>query len=266
MTVLLVAVLCAPGIAGRTTAGVPHPAVHIPPRPVPGDCIGPLHTPEELNSPVDLVPVVPCSQPHSAEILSVQTLDPQLFPRRPGPADPVLTQGSLGQQCDQLAAAFLGWGTKNSDSRLTVGFFTKVTVPGDVAWSLGHRWATCESLPQALDLPISYQGTARNADHTTPPAAFAACADEPGELIMSCERPHHAEQLTLSFQTPPLTATECLPLVGAVIGTADPTFGGALAVLSRVRGGASACWVVTTSSRVLTTTLINHGAGSLPLR
>jgi hypothetical protein len=50
-----------------------------------------------------------------------------------------------------------------------------------------------------------------------------------------------------------------------VIGTPDPTFGGQLAVLARSDSGVTSCWVTTTSSRSLTATLINHGAGPLPL-
>ncbi len=264
MVLILVAVMCAPGIVGHSVMGAPAPAVHVDPRPLPGDCLGPLENPDQLNSVFDVVPAVPCSQPHSAEVLAVGTLDPKAWPNRPTVADTGFTSGSLSRQCDQQAGRFLGWGVGSPTSRIQVSFFTRLTVPGDLEWKLGQRWYSCEVMPGVLDFPISYDGTARNASIGTPPGAFASCSEGPGQLAVSCDRPHHAELLTRSFGSTPPTTARCRQMVATVIGTSDPTFAGQLAVLARGQGGVSNCWVTTTSSQSLTATLINHGSGPLP--
>ncbi len=265
LVLILLAIMCAPGIAGRSIIGDPAPSVHVNPPPVPGDCLAPLETPDQLNSVFDVVPTVPCTQAHSAEVLAVGTLDPKVWSARPTIGDASFTSGPLSQQCDALAGHFLGWGTKSALPRIQVSFFTRLTVPADLEWNLGQRWYSCEVLPGLLDFPISYQGTARNASTGTPPGAFADCSDGPEQLALSCDRPHHSELLTRSFGSGPATTATCRHLVGEVIGTPDPTFGGQLAVLARVSGGVFTCWVTTTSSQSLTATLINHGPGPLPL-
>jgi hypothetical protein len=273
MSVILVAVLCVPGLLGRNLGGSATPAVHVDAPLRVGDCLAPLDTPEQLNSVVDLVPTVPCSQSHSAEVLAVGRLDRTT---RPTVSDPTFTTGSLSQQCDQLAGRFLGWGTKTALPRIQVSFFTRLTVPGALEWQLGQRWYSCELMPGLLDYPISYRGTAADASFRTPPGAFANCSDGPGTSAVSCDRPHHAEQLTRTYRRAATAAvaansatgadTTCIHLAGQVIGTVDPTFGGQLAVLTRAQGGASECWVTTTSNLSLTSTLINHGSGRLSLR
>ncbi len=264
MAVILVAVLCVPGILGRSLPGRAVPGVHVDPRPQVGDCLGPLATPDQLNSVVDLVPHVPCGEPHSAEVLAVGTLDPKTWPKRPTVTDATFTGGPLSQHCDQVAGRFLGWGSRTAIPRIQVSFFTRVTVPGDIEWQLGQRWYSCELMPGLLDYPISYTGTARDASIGTPPGAFASCAVEPDELPVSCDRPHHAELLTRSFGQRWATTADCVRLTGEVMQTPDPTFGGQLAVISRTQGSGFACWVTTTSTRSLVATLINHGAGPLP--
>src|SRR3954462_12597628 len=103
VVLILVAICCAPGIAGRSLRGFPAPAVHVNPRPSPGDCLAPLDSPEQLNSVFDVVPVVPCSAAHSAEVLTVGTLDSRSWPTRPSVDDSAFTNGPLSQRCDRLA-------------------------------------------------------------------------------------------------------------------------------------------------------------------
>lgn len=263
MSLILVALLCVPGVLGRYLGGSAAPAVHVTAPLEVGDCMAPLDSPDQLNTVVDLVPTVACSRPHSAEILAVGRLDVSI---RPSVSDQALTSGSLGRQCDQLAAKFLGWGTKTALPRIQVSFFTRLTIPGLLEWQLGQRWYACELLPGILDYPISYRGTALDASFATPPGAFANCSDGPGDFPLSCDQPHHAEELTRSYGTTAVTSADCRLLAGRVIGTGDPTFGGQLAVLVRQRGGAWECWVTTSSSSSLTATLINHGTAGLPLR
>jgi hypothetical protein len=270
VTIMLVCALTVPGMIGRNVTGDGAPTVH--PRAIPkvGQCLAPLDMPDQLNTVFDSVPIVPCSQPHSAEILAVGVLPHKTYPVRPTIADAGFTSGELSQQCDRLAAKFLGWGNKSAPARIQVSFFSRLTVPGDLEWHLGQRWYACEVMPGVLDYPISYSGSARGASFRTPPGAFANCSDGPGLLAVSCDRPHHAEQLTRTYHSrntssATSTAEECKQLVSRIIGTADPTFGGQLAVLARVEGGANGCWVITTGTRSLTATLINHGSGPLPL-
>ena len=79
MTLILVTILAVPGVLGRSLSGAAVPAVLVNPRPSVGDCLAPLATPDQLNSLVDLVPVVECSEPHSAHVLKVGSLDPNLW-------------------------------------------------------------------------------------------------------------------------------------------------------------------------------------------
>lgn len=261
---ILLSVLCVPGIIGRSVGGDAAPAVHVDPRPAVGNCLAPLTSPDQLNSVLDVVPIVACSEAHSAEILAVGALDHKIWPKRPTVMDPTFTGGALSSKCDQLAGRFLAWGERTELPRIPVSFFTRLTVPNDLQWQLGQRWWACELMPSLLDYPISYMGTARNASIATPPSAFAVCSNGPGELRTPCDRPHHAEQLTRSYGNG-ADVSLCPQLVGAVIGTSDPTFKGQLAILARTDSGAIGCWVATTSSLELTATLINHGSAPLPL-
>lgn len=218
MSLVLVAVLCTPGLLGRHLSGSAAPAVHVRAPLRVGQCLASLATPAELNTVVDLVPPVPCEQPHSAEVLAIGRIEADA---RPTVADQSFTTGALSQQCDQLAARFLGWGKKSTLPRIQVSFFTRLTLPGALEWQLGQRWYGCELLPGVLDYPISYRGTALDASLRTPPGAFANCSNGPDELAISCDRPHHAEQLTRTYGAGALTNTGCSELAGRVIGTAD---------------------------------------------
>lgn len=264
--VVLGLLLGVPAVTGHTVVGRGVPAVTLSPRPQAGQCLAPLETPDQLNTVVDVVPIVPCSAPHSAELLTVRTLEPADWPKRPDVADANFTNGALSQECNQLAGEYLGWGTRNAQHRISVSFFTRLTVSSELQWSAGQRWYACELMPGALNFPISWTGSARNANNATPPDSFAKCADEPAAQQVPCDRPHHAEQLTQTFGGAPLDAHDCTLLAGRVIGTADPTFGNRLAVVARDLNGGTGCWVTTTSTQSLTGTLINHGAAPLPLR
>ena len=98
MVLILVAVLCLPAVVGRNVPGSPAAAVHVDPRPQPGDCLAPLQTPDQLNSVFDVVPPVPCGTPHSAEVLAVGTLDARTWPKRPAVGDAAFTSGALSQR------------------------------------------------------------------------------------------------------------------------------------------------------------------------
>lgn len=263
---VLVVLLGVPAVTGHTVAGQGLPEIQLSPRPQPGQCVAPLQTPTQLNTVVDVVPIVPCTAPHSAELLTVRTLDPADWPKRPDITDGQFTNGALSVACNELAGQYLGWGTKSALHRVSVSFFTRLTVPSELQWSAGQRWYACELMPGVLDFPLSWTGTARNANNGTPPDVFATCAEKAAELRVSCHRPHSAEQLTQTYAGQPMDARDCALLAGRVIGTPDPTFGNQLAVVARQVNGGTACWVTTTSTRSLTGTLINHGAAPLPLR
>ena len=266
IALMAIGVVVVPGVLGRHLQGTPAPAVHVNAPLKVGECLAPLDAPTELNTIVDVVPTVPCTEAHSAEVVLVGYIDPVAYPDRPTVADADFINGPLSQECDQRAAKFLGWGAKNPLPRIQVSFFTRLSIPGTLEWSLGQRWYACELMPGVLDYPISYTGSAQDASLRTPPSAFANCSDGPGQTPISCDQPHHAEQLTRTYTSSSGTSGNCPDLAGRIIDTPDPTFGGQLAVLARVQGGASECWVTTTSSRNLTATLINHGSGPLPLR
>ena len=83
IVLMAIAVVTIPGVLGRHLPGAATPAVHVNPPLTVGDCLGPLETPQELNTIVDLVPAVPCTDAHSAEVVTVGRIDPVDYPVRP---------------------------------------------------------------------------------------------------------------------------------------------------------------------------------------
>lgn len=199
---ILLSVLCVPGIIGRSVGGDAAPAVHVDPRPAVGNCLAPLTSPDQLNSVLDVVPIVACSEAHSAEILAVGALDHKIWPKRPTVMDPTFTGGALSSKCDQLAGRFLAWGERTELPRIPVSFFTRLTVPNDLQWQLGQRWWACELMPSLLDYPISYMGTARNASIATPRARSPSART----VRENCEPPATGRTTPSSSRVPTATA------------------------------------------------------------
>lgn len=271
LALALVAAVATPGLAGRPTSGTAVVGT-IPEAPKAGQCRAPLSAPAELNSRVDRVPLVECSEPHSAEIIHVGELTGDTYPDG-GQRSRSLSRAQ--DACDDLALRYVA-GVRSDDieHRVTPRYLARVTVPHELQWREGQRWYSCQVAPDTSFFPMSYSGSVRLAMLTVPPPLFAACANSLARIApVPCDRPHAGEQLT--FEGPEAGFTDyvlggdagdryCGPIAAGVLGVADPTYGGKLTIrFWRMDGGAS-CWAFSTDGQLLTGTLIGLGNGPLP--
>lgn len=259
----LITMIALPGIVGRNIAGG---AVRgeVPAAPEEGMCREVLSSPAQSTGMVDLVGVVPCDQPHSGEIVLVGTVDSQLYP-----TDPTNPQGVLDladQRCTDTVSRFVsGVRSEIPLARIEPRARARVTLPSTVQWAYGQRWFSCQVMPATDSYPIAWTGTAHLAAFNRPPSPFATCADGVDGQPVPCQLPHTSEQLTWNDSPNDGDGPGCFPLVGRILTTKDPTFGGTLAVVGHKRQIWTECWVTTTAGQKITGTLIDHGTGPLPL-
>ncbi len=260
----LVAVIAFPGVVGRNTAGAAVVGT-VPGAPSLGDCLGPLTAPQQLSSMVDPVAPVPCSEPHSAEIVLLGRLDTDGYPTSTAAASDALA--AIDRQCQDTVTRYVSGVRSNGPlGRLDPRARARVTLPSTVQWAYGQRWYGCEVVPATDSYPIAWTGTAHLAGLAVPPAVFATCAQGIGGQPVDCSRPHTAEQLTWNDQPADADVPGCFALAGAIMKTADPTYANALVVANRKVQAWTECWVATQGSARLIGTLIGHGTGPLPLR
>ena len=271
LAVAAAAMLVIPGVAGQPMAGIPLIAP-IPGPPAQRSCLAPITTSTELDSLVDAVPVVPCSSSHGAEITLQQNFFP-IAPNSPWPTsnrDPIFNEPI--SVCSDQNDSYVGTSGTSDFDRVLPRYRTKVTIPSEVQWLAGQRWYTCEVLPD-VDLPLHYDGTVEQALHGIPPTPFATCAPAPHAPATRCDRPHSAEQLSLTLRDPTQssppprsnTADQCRELAKKIIGTSDPEFDGQLEITDWLDGTGLSCWLQAANGRLLVGTLIGHGSGPLPL-
>ena len=259
----LVSVIAFPGVVGRNTAGAAVVGT-VPDAPKLGDCLGPLTAPAQLSSMTDAVGVVPCSEPHSAELVLMGRVDTDTYPTTSAAGTDALI--AIDRQCQDAVTRYLSGVRSNGPlGRLDPRARARVTVPTTVQWAYGQRWYGCEVVPATDSYPIAWTGTAHLAGLDVPPAVFATCAQGIGGQPVACTLPHTAEQLTWNDQPADAKVPGCYALAGAIMKTADPTYGDALVVANRKVQSWTECWVATQGSARLTGTLIGHGTGPLPL-
>jgi hypothetical protein len=259
----LISVLTFPGVVGRNTEGAAVVGT-VPDAPRLGDCLAPLTTPRQLASMTDAVGVVPCSEPHSAELILTGRLDTDTYPgASPAAADALI---DIDRQCQDAVTRYVSGVRPNGPlGRLDPRARARVTVPSTVQWAYGQRWYGCEVMPATDSYPISWTGTAHLAGLGAPPAVFATCAQGIGGQPVDCSRVHSAEQLTWNDRPADADTTGCYALAAAIMKTADPTYAGKLVVANRKVQAWTECWIATQGSAQLTGTLIGHGSGPLPL-
>ncbi len=238
--------LLAPGVVGEGSAAP------LPPPPAIGSC---------LAIGADGPGVVPCDQPHWAEVY--QTWPPDLFTDRwassgdgavPRAVDTDHSGGTPpagGSLCMSLIGDYLGAAPTSKDalwaraSMLVVAQY--ITAPADQGVG-GHRWSAC--VVTAPD-GEAYVGTMHNGGvpGNPAPAKFQSCVvsgSGTGVGIVSCDHAHRIEILgwlqvsdqmvadgTLVLPPPAQIQQSCVDLARSVTGADDPTYGGQLRISAR---------------------------------
>jgi len=259
--VAALSVLVLPGAIGRNTVGLPV-AGSVPAAPQDGACRAPLTSAAQVVGYEDAVPVVPCSEPHSGEIVYVGSIASDLRPDDAAADASILIR--IEDQCDDLARRFVA-GVRDSHplGRVDPRSRGRLTLPTQVQWAQGQRWWSCQVVPASGAMPSAWEGTARLAALKRPPATFANCADGVNGAPVDCALPHTAELLSWN-DTPERGVTGCLEVVAAIMNVEDPTVGGKLEIVGRKTQAWTSCWVHSISGP-LTDTVIDLGDAPLPL-
>ncbi len=156
--------------------------------------------------------------------------------------------------CHDQARRYVGEFDDAARWRVPSHLFVRVTVPSAAAWNNGQRWFTCQLVPPTSqsDL-VAFDGTIAGAQSAVrPQAILGSCAEKVDGRAVDCRLPHSAEQLTVS--EPPATVQAqrtlssgppaCTALAAAIVGRADPTFGGRIAIINHKEPLQQSCWVV----------------------
>jgi hypothetical protein len=197
-----------------TTAGgtTPDPADG---EPQVGHCLEPL-TPSLTSAP-QLPTVVPCTDPHGGEIVSVSTLDAGAKAAYPAVGDTIEGADAARTACDGDGSKLGEFDRFAGDNRLrsaktreeAVGAHDAwivsslepaLFVPDPAGWVDGQRWVVCAAVLENSNIALSsYRGSARG--RRVPgklPEAFAWCRtdDQQGNFqLVGCDRPHSLEQV-----------------------------------------------------------------------
>ncbi len=271
---LLVAVVgalaVARGVAGPDVSGKAIAAA-LPPAPTAGSCLETRLSDMALASPVDELKPVRCSAPHSAEVFSASTLADGPYPiTEAGPQLKGTRDFDHSQRvCHDGARRYLGEFDHTARWRVPPQVYVKVMVPTVAAWNLGQRWFGCQAAATAGDPPTSFSGTLRVASASPrPPDLLGTCGSKVGDDRVPCTAPHRAEKLlaepapgrleqVLNAEVRPVLS--CDRNGASVIGAADPTYGGRLALVELVEPQERSCWITTTDGTTLTSSMIGHG-------
>jgi len=249
--VLLVAAVAAAVVIGslrsKQVSGSAAPALR-PGPPSVGDCLGQFtgfEYPEEA-------PVVPCDQPHFAEVAAVR---PRALPEVAS-AGSYDDPNSPNNACPREISRFLGIAERASTSELawqpTAEVRAALIQPNELERKLGSAWVVCAAAVGGPDLPFQpYDGTLRDAASTGHyPSTLGTCPASPEQLSLNqnCDRPHDRESfgtLTMEKKISDVTAAtaSCAELVKRATGLSDPTAGGRMTV-SVVRDQTAVRYVV----------------------
>jgi hypothetical protein len=268
MSVVLATLVGVRAVAGWEIPGRPVMAAS-PPAPESGTCVAPAGM-TQLVRPVETIAPGACSGPHSAEIIFVGTLTDNDYPvKLEAPSLAGTADFSRAQRvCHDQARRYVGEFDDAARWRVPPRVFVRVTVPSAAAWSTGQRWFTCQLVPQTnLDL-VAFDGAIAGAQSAArPPAILGSCAQKVDGPTVDCPLPHGAEQLTVWEPPTRMQAQRtlrsgppaCTVLAAAIIGRADPTFGGRIAIVDHIEPLQQSCWVVATDGSRLTGSLIGYG-------
>ncbi len=245
----------APGVRGQPVAAWPQP-------PAVGSCLNAGRTGGD---------VVPCSQPHEAEVTrSFAATDP-LLDDEASAFDGQLTRRFL-ELCSAAAADYLGLprlirsgeasGSANSaPSEHSIAPALMVQPPNYAVSAIAAPqdervgelgWAVCAVQPR---IPAAYTGTVRhlgqrmpagygtcfNSDRNAPSGDVSCTSDHRGQTLATAfviTAPSAAADLTIgSSPLVPAVTAQCRQIAAAQMGAADPTYSGALTVAVKVSAG-----------------------------
>jgi len=255
------ALVLASGCSGTTGTAEPARTKAAATTPGVGDCLEPMTGP--LASGTRLPELVPCSQAHGGEVVSVHKLAASAA--YPANSSTIQGQDDAIKTCVDNSGGAGDFVSFAGDNRLTVppaertstgvsqawavsGVDPAVYVPGPAAWARGERWIACAAvLNNSLSAPASYSGTLRGA-RAKPgklEPALAWCKLQPNAgtprdfRSLSCTTAHNYEQLA-SFSAGDqkaafpgdaalnqLATTLCAPLSSAATGGRSDTAGAA---------------------------------------
>ncbi len=268
MSVVLATLVSIRAVAGWEITGRPV-AAPLPPAPQSGTCVAPAGM-AQLVQPVESVALGTCSGPHSAEIIFLGTLAGDAYPvSLDAPSLAGTPEFSRAQRvCHDQARRYIGEFDDAARWRVPPRLFVRVTVPSAAAWNTGQRWFTCQLVPQTnLDL-VAFDGTIAGARSAArPPAILGSCAEKVDGPAVDCPLPHGAEQLTVWVPPTRMAAQRtlrsgppaCTELAATIVGRADPTFGGRIAIIDHIEPLQQSCWVVAADGSRLTGSLIGNG-------
>jgi hypothetical protein len=237
--VLLVAAVAAAVVVGslrsKQIAGSAAPAPISEP-PAVGDCLGQL---SGYGYP-EVAPVVPCDQPHFAEVAAVM---PRALPEVAS-AESFDDPNSPNNACPRQTSRYLGLGgeasTSESEWQPTATVGAVLIGPSELQRKMGSAWVVCAVAVGGADLPLQgYQGTLRDAAATGHyPSILATCPVSPEQLSLNqnCDYPHDMESFgyrSAKKKIGDITAatTSCAELVKRATGLSDPTAGGRMTVV-----------------------------------
>jgi hypothetical protein len=184
--------------------------------PVAGDCIEPV-TPTTSGGP-QLPALVPCTDPHGGEIVSVSTLDDgpdAAYPAIDGFTDSATAaltacqgDGTSPSTFDEFAGdnRIESPGSKDDkagahEAWIVSSLEAVLFVPGPAAWSHGARWAACSAVLRNSSGDLArYDGSARglrSPGKLTDPLAWCRTdEDQSGNFaVVACDQPHSLEQV-----------------------------------------------------------------------
>ena len=260
------------GLHGWRMTGTAAPLA-LPAPPSSGSCLAPRTSDEQLVDPGRQPDVVPCTGPHSAEVFFVGTVPGRAYPLTgvlPPSRQPVLE--AAVRTCHDEARRYLGEFDVAARWRVPPQLYIKVVVPTPL-WRSGQHWFGCQAAATRGPETISFTGTMRGAYSAhAPPALLGTCGASVGDDRVACTAAHQAEELSVAPTpnrlqalkgTDAATMPPCPAIAAALIGTADPTFGGRLTVSDHVAPLERSCWIVTTNGTRLVGSMIGHGDSPL---
>lgn len=197
--------------------------------PTPGDdplvgapAVGTCHDIETTYTPLEVPPVVPCSDEHTGETAVVRDTGLPLEAAYPTEGD--IDEGYLGDAWDEVC----GYDVTNDYLQGQAGdqAYTSYTqvLPTEDQWAAGARWVACD-ITYGYDQPEPVPGRMAGALRSGDTSPYRACLDGDAQDndVVACSQEHWAERISGSPDVPEGTpfpadraarapiAAQCLP-------------------------------------------------------
>jgi len=184
--------------------------------------VGTCHDVEVAYRPLDVPPVVDCSDEHTGETAAVADTGLPLDAEYPTEQD--LMDGYLGDAWDEVCSYQTVDAYLQAQPNDRVYADSTGVLPTEEQWAAGARWVACD-VTYGYDEPEPVPGRLAGALQSADTAPFRACLDgDPADNdVVPCSEPHWAEQIsglpTVAEGTPfpadqaarAVIAAQCLP-------------------------------------------------------